>query len=206
MESILTSFRFLLVVVQLQNILDEPTAGDIEDALDNLSRDLPEAFKDTINRIHRLSPSRVRLGMDTLMWISHAERGLTVFELGEILSVRPGRSNFSPRHVPSAKEIVECSQGLVWVNPKTHEVTFIHSTIQEFLKKNASQFFPKADADLGASCLRYLMLKEFGDGPRADGLSIISLLVKYQFLPYAASYWGATRPEVGDQARIPISR
>ena len=91
---LLTRLRFLLVVIRLQSILDEPTPGDMEDALDALSCDLTGAFRDTINRICRLPPRRARLGMDTLMWTSNAERSLTISELSEALAIRPDRLTF----------------------------------------------------------------------------------------------------------------
>ena len=95
--------RFLLPVLQLRTVLKEPTAGEMEDALVSLSRNLPEAFEETIARIQRLPESRRRLGINTLMWICHAKRTLTVFELSEALSVRHGQTKSEPKALPFTK-------------------------------------------------------------------------------------------------------
>jgi len=185
----LTCTRFLLAKIQLENILHEPTAGDIVDALRKLCGSLPEAFNDTIGRIHQQHPSRERLGMSTLMWILYAKRKLSIFELSEAISVSPERSNFNTNYVPSADVILECCQGLVWIDTTTNEITFIHVAVQDYLENFAADLFPSAEADLGAACLRYLTLADF-KGPKPDMHSIKSLLEGYKLLSYAASFWG----------------
>jgi hypothetical protein len=95
--------RFLLLVLQLRTLLKEPTAGEIEDALISLSRNLPEAIEETIARIQRLPDSRRRLGINTLMWICHAKRTLTVFELSEALSVKAWPNKYEPKVLPFTK-------------------------------------------------------------------------------------------------------
>ncbi|KAI9155586.1 putative ankyrin repeat protein [Paramyrothecium foliicola] len=181
---------FLLAVLQLENILHEPTAGEIVDALSKLSGGLPEAFDNTIGRIHQQAPSRKRLGMSIIKWISYAKRKLTIFELSEALSVSPYRPNFDANYVPSADVILECCQGLVWIDTTTDEISFIHTAVQEYLDDFTADLFPNAEEDLGATCLRYIMLTDFKDGPKPDRCSITSLLEDYKFLPYAASFWG----------------
>jgi ankyrin repeat protein len=190
MRLMLTCTRFLLARIQLENILHEPTAGEIADALRKLSGSLPEAFNDTIGRIHQQHPSRERLGMSTIMWVSHAKRKLNIFELSQAISVSPERLKFDTNYIPSADVILECCQGLVWIDTTTGEISFIHSAVQDYLDDFAADLFPSAEEDLGATCLRYLMLMDFKDGPKPDICSIRHLLEGYKFLPYASSYWG----------------
>ena len=51
---------------------------------------LGDAYSATLGRIKRLGGEKARLGMATLMWISHAERPLKADELCHALAVEIG--------------------------------------------------------------------------------------------------------------------
>lgn len=182
--------RFLLPILQLRTILKEPTAGEMEDALSSLSRNLPEAFEETIARIQRLPESRRRLGISILMWICHAKRALTVSELSSALSVKPGQTAMSPKHCPSPKIMVECCQGLVTIDPETMSIRLAHYAIQEYLMGHSDKLFPSAEADIAAICLTYLLFDTFRQGPCPDEDAINSHIQSNPFVSYASSHWG----------------
>lgn len=79
--------RFLLAVLHVQTILNEPTVGEMEEALDHLPLNLHAAFDETINRIKRQSEGRSRLALLSLLWISHARRPLQFAELVDALAI-----------------------------------------------------------------------------------------------------------------------
>ncbi|KAF6225180.1 hypothetical protein HO133_010377 [Letharia lupina] len=62
---------FLLAVLQIQAILAEPTFGEMEETLSTIPWGLNGAFEETLQRIHKLPDGRRRLGLSTLMWVSH---------------------------------------------------------------------------------------------------------------------------------------
>jgi hypothetical protein len=128
---------------QLRTVLKEPTAGEMEDALVSLSRNLPEAFEETIARIQRLPESRRRLGINTLMWICHAKRTLTVFELSEALSVRHGQTSLSQKHCPSPSMIIECCQGLVILDSETRASVSLIMQFRSTWLDRARSYFSK---------------------------------------------------------------
>jgi hypothetical protein len=59
--------RFLLAVLQTRTILNEPTAEEMEEALEKMPEGLSDAFEQTLLRISKQQDGRKNLGMNTLM-------------------------------------------------------------------------------------------------------------------------------------------
>ena len=59
--------RFLLPALQIQSIVNEPTTGEMEDAIEAMPHDLHQAFYQTLARIQRQPDGRKRLGMNVLL-------------------------------------------------------------------------------------------------------------------------------------------
>ncbi|KAK0629465.1 hypothetical protein B0T17DRAFT_615233 [Bombardia bombarda] len=186
---------FLLPVLQLRTILKEPTLGEMEDRLENLSHGLDEAFAETVTRIQSLPESRRRLGMGALMYLTYAVRPMTVHELSDALAFRPGQTCVKAKYRPSGKVILECCQGLVAIDAETAHVRVAHYAIQEYLVEHSNALFPQAEAKIATNCMRYLLLEDFKSGPWEADDEIDSVRAAFPFLSYAASYWGRhTRP------------
>ncbi|KAL4865593.1 hypothetical protein BDV12DRAFT_200003 [Aspergillus spectabilis] len=181
---------FLLSVLRTRTVLKEPTTGDMEDSLSSLARNLPEVFQVTVSRIEKLAESQRRLGITTLMLLTHAKRSITVHELTDILSVRLGQTAVRPRHRPLPRIVLECCQGLVNIEPTTHTVRLSHYAVNEYLVENSHRLFADAEAKIAALCLTYLLLDPFSQGPRTEEAGISSLITSYPFASYAAAHWG----------------
>ncbi|KAM4056003.1 ankyrin repeats (many copies) domain-containing protein [Hirsutella rhossiliensis] len=162
----------------LRAVLNEPTLGDMEEALGSLSGSLPGAFEDTISRVQRLPASRARLGMRVLMWICHSKQVLMMAELGDALS------------------------GLATVDPKTTELRLAHHAIQEYLMDNAARLFPHAETDIALTCLTYLSFDEFAQCPCQDEAGIESWIMCHPFLRYASQHWGSHARELERAAGV----
>ncbi|KAJ5281960.1 ankyrin [Penicillium angulare] len=180
---------FLLPILQLRTILKEPTIGEMEDRIADMSYSLSDAFSDTISRIQRLPESRSRLGMGALMWLSHTPRAMTVLELSDALAARSVGNTVNVRYRPYVKTILECCQGLATVDVEGY-VRLAHYAIQEYLRENATDLFPKAKATIAVTCLRYLVLEDFHGGPWWDDSEIEDKMEMYPFLTWATVYWG----------------
>ena len=74
---------------------------------------LGDAYGATIERIKAQGGGKSKLGMEALMWISHAERPLTVHELCDALAIELGSTDFNADNVPSITTLVGCCQGLI---------------------------------------------------------------------------------------------
>ncbi|KAJ5613105.1 ankyrin [Penicillium lagena] len=180
---------FLLTVLRVRTILKEPTLGEMEDRVADLSHSLNDAFADTISRIQKLSESRSRLGMGALMWLSQTARALTESELSDALAIRSAQNAVNVKYRPATKTILECCQGLATVDVEGY-VRLAHYAIQEYLGDHLEELFPRAEATIAVTCLRYLVFENFQDGPWQNEDDIESRMELYPFLPWAARYWG----------------
>lgn len=179
-------------MLQLRAILNEPTPGEMEDALDSMSRDLMGAFEETIARIKSLPKNRAQLGMDVLMWLCHARRVLSTAELSDALAFRKGRGSKLAKYRPSLNMILECCHGLVIPSANTGFLELAHYSIQEYLEIHSPDLFPSFEQQLASTCLGYLMLEEFRRGPEAIDISnqlIRERLRELPFASYAAQFW-----------------
>lgn len=161
----------------------------MEDRMADLSHSLNDAFADTISRIQRLPESRSRLGMDALKWLTHTTRVMTESELSDALAIHSKQNAVNAKYRPTTKTILECCQGLATVDAEGH-VRLAHYAIQEYLTDNAEDLFPRAQATIAVTCLRYLVFENFQDGPWAAEREIESIMAMYPFLTWAARYWG----------------
>lgn len=161
----------------------------MEDRLADLSRGLSEAFAETIARIQKQPEGRARLGMNVLMWLTHARRTLKVSELSDILAMHNSRQTLHSKYRPHTKMILECCQGLVAVDAEGH-VRVTHYAVQEYLDDHTDDLFPRGKPIITLSCLHYLLLDDFKDGPWDSDDDIELHLRTYPFLEYAAQCWG----------------
>jgi hypothetical protein len=162
----------------------------MEDALASLSPSLDSAFEKTIQRIQRLPESRRRLGIEILMWISHAKRPLDVTELSDALSVKPGQTTINPKYRPSPNIMLDCCQGLVTIDANAARIHLAHYSIQEYLVKHSESLFPDVETNLGTTSLTYLMFEDFRTGPLEFEEDLVHRIEKHPFSTYAAQFWG----------------
>lgn len=196
------SGMFLLPVLQLRTVLNEPTIGEMEDKLDQLTDALSDAFEETLARIQRLPGSRGRLALSALMHLAHAKRLFQASELSDVLALRPGSTTINAKYRPTAKMILECCQGLATLDEQTGQLRLAHYAIQEYLVANSESLFPQYKVKLAFACLDYLLLDDFRSGPLDDPEEIDARLASYPFLSYASAFWGShvqpteTHPDV----------
>ncbi|KAL9123429.1 MAG: hypothetical protein Q9187_000030 [Circinaria calcarea] len=181
---------FLLPALQIQTIMSEPTAGEMEEALDIMPRTLHDAFKETLARIQRQPGGRNRLGMNTLMWLSHAKSPLMVNELSDALAIRSGQPALNPKNRPSQKMMVECCLGLVTTDEESGRIRLVHYAVQEYFRDQQKEIFPSGESEIAEMCLTYLFFDSFAEGCCDREEDILDRLEEYPFLGYAATHWG----------------
>ena len=72
---------------------------------------LGDVYNATIGRIKAQEEARAGHGMEALMWISHSEWPLNVDEIGHVLAVEIGLTNFNTENVPSIRTVLDRCQG-----------------------------------------------------------------------------------------------
>ncbi|RPA88327.1 hypothetical protein L873DRAFT_1586774, partial [Choiromyces venosus 120613-1] len=71
-----------------------------------------------------------------LMWISLAQRPLSVDELCHALAVKVGSVDLDTSTIPSIETLLGCCLGLITVDRESSTVRLIHATLQEHLSAN----------------------------------------------------------------------
>ena len=154
--------------------LDEMTKG----------KGLGDAYTETLSRIQGQLGGRSKLGMEVLMWVSHAERSLHVNELCHALGVE-GSTDLDIRNIPAIETLLACSLGLVTVEKSSSTVRLVHYTLQEYLSNNTN-LFPSPHSMVAEVCLTYLNFPHV----RSFSPTLRSVPPTAPFVQYASCYWG----------------
>ncbi|KAL8798444.1 MAG: hypothetical protein Q9182_006651 [Xanthomendoza sp. 2 TL-2023] len=182
---------FLLAVLHVQTILDEPSVGDMEEALDRLPHNLPAAFDETMDRIKRQPESRIHLALPCLMLLSYARRPLQLSELIVALAVRPGLASVNIKYRSTRKKVMDSCHGLVTVDKESQMIRLVHYSAHGFLLSRTEQEFVQGERLIAELCIAYQMMGPFSSGCCRDEQQIIDRLDYCPFIAYAARYWGA---------------
>ena len=158
---------------------------------------LGDAYGATIERIKVQGGDRSRLGIEALMWISHAERPLKANELCHALAVELGSTAFNNGNLPSISTLVSCCQGLITMDKEASTVRLVHYTLQEYLSAHP-HIFSTPHSSIAEICLTYLNSKQVKAIP-ADSFSGIQ---DTPFLEYCSLYWGVhAKRQLSDRAK-----
>ena len=180
-------------MLQLREVLQEPTIGEMRDALRRLPADLHDTFEITLQRIRTLPRGKRRIGMSTLLWVTQAQRPLRMSELREALAVRAQSSMLEESYSPTEQTIVEACMGLIILEQATSEVHFIHQTVREHVREKQFDSLREATCDLEHLCLTYLLLRDFESGPCSGGAdkdsALLIRLAQHPFFNYASVHW-----------------
>ena len=184
---LLTKYRFLLVSLNIEAVLEEVTISQRKKKLDEMiqGNGLREAYSATLARIKAQKGSKSRAGMEVLMWLSHSGRSLNTNELCHALGVEIGSTELDPRNIPAIETLLGCSLGLVVVEESSHTVRLVHYTLQEYLSNN-TDLFHRPHSMIAQVCLTYLNFQSIRNLPPI----LEHPPVETPLLEYASCYWG----------------
>jgi len=188
-----------LVSLNIDAILHESTISRRREKLSKMTTglELGDVYGTTIERIRAQDGDKSRLGMKSLMWISHAERPLRADELCHALAVELGSTDFDVGNVPSMSTLVTCCQGLITVDKEASTVRLVHFTLQEYLLSHPD-IFTKPHSAMAEICLTYLnsrQMKAFSTTPSPNTQNA-------PFLEYCSVHWGVhAKRELSDGGR-----
>ena len=157
---------------------------------------LDKAYDQTLQRIKEQEGDRSRLGMEVLMWVSHAERPLRINELCHALAVEMEATDLDLENVRPLDTVLGSCFGLAVVDKETSTVRLIHYTLQEYLSR--PYIFPDAHRTLGQTCLTYLSYGQVKSFPVEN----VSNLADMPFLEYSSLHWGRhAKIQLSDHAK-----
>ena len=178
---------FLLVSLNVDAILGEITLHQRRKKLDETTKGegLGDAYTATLSRMKAQPGGRSKLGMEVLMWVSHAERPLDVDELCHALGVEKGSDDLNIGNIPAIETLLACSLGLVTVEKSSSTIRLVHYTLQEYLSHNPDLFL-NPHSFIAEVCLTYLNFRHIRD----FSLTLDSVPSTTSFVEYASCYWG----------------
>ena len=193
------TFRFLLVSLNIDAILQESTIYRRRERLSRMTDGLSlgDAYGATIERIRAQGGDKSRLGMEALMWISHAQRPLKANELCHALAVELDARSYNVANVPSMSTLLSCSQGLITVDKEESTVRLIHFTLQEYFSAHPD-LFSRTHSAIAEVCLAYLNSEHV----KAISANRSPNTCDTPFLEYSSVYWGVhAKRELSHYAR-----
>ena len=186
--SLITEYRFLLVSLNIEAVLEEVTIHQRKKKLEEMiqGNGLRSAYSATLARIKAQKGSRSRLGMEALMWLSHSEGPLKANDLCHALGVEIGSTNLNHENIPTIETLLGCSLGLVIVEASSYTVRLVHYSLQEYLCNN-TDLFHRPHSIIAEVCLTYLNFQRIKDLP----LTFDWFRSPTPLLVYASCFWGA---------------
>ena len=158
--------------------------------------ELDSVYAQTLQQIADQKGNRSRLGMEVLMWVSHAERPLRIDELCHALAVEMDAADLDPENIPPQVTVLGSCLGLAVVDEETSTVRLIHYTLQEYLSRPG--IIHDVHKTLGEKCLTYLSYKLVRGFPSSG----VSNFGDVPFLEYSSLYWGShAKMDLSDQAK-----
>ena len=179
--------RLLLVSLNIDAILEEVTIYKRRKRLEEMTKGqgLGDAYTATLTRIKSLNGSKSRLGMETLMWISHSERPLKTMELCQALGMERGDTDRNAGNIPAIETVLRYSMGLITIEASSSTARLVHFTLQEHLS-NASSLFRSPHSMMAEICLTFLCFQRVRD----LSTTLDSPPISAPFVGYASCYWG----------------
>ncbi|KAJ5318775.1 uncharacterized protein N7506_011479 [Penicillium brevicompactum] len=195
---------FLLVKLHLNSLASKHTVKEIRTDLKNLPEGenaISDTYEGAFSRISDQTREDRELGEKIILWISHAQRPLTMKDLQCILTLQEGDTELDFHDLIPEELLVSTCAGLVTVESMSGRIQFVHSTAQEFVDSVKSTRFPGADLTIANSCIQYLSLSEFcRETKEIHTTSFTSTVSHYPFLEYAALFWGVHARHAGNSS------
>ncbi|KAI9776598.1 MAG: hypothetical protein M1839_009502 [Geoglossum umbratile] len=184
---------FLLAQLHMNTLVDQPTKGDIKEALQHLANGidgLDKTYEQAMERIEGQGIWVRKLAKRILAWIIYAKRPLSTAELQHALATRLGTVNLDEDYLPSAQVLQSICSGLVTVDEQSGIVRLVHYTTQEYFERTRTTWFPDAQLDITNVCVTYLSFGVFEMGfCQSDGEFKARLQTNILY-DYAARNWG----------------
>ncbi|THZ44093.1 hypothetical protein D6C87_03845 [Aureobasidium pullulans] len=176
------------------------------DDIDHSSDSYKTVYEQTLRRVTSDDNpmSKRNLALTILCYLFFAKRPLRIEELSHALAVREGSVYFDEDHIPDVAVIIRSCAGLIVLDDSSNMVNMFHKSLHDYLVEYHTDWIPNGDEFFGKTCISYLSLDNFADGPcpEVDPSSLWSRclaqdktilmkkrFVEYPFYGYASQHW-----------------
>ncbi|KAH6879581.1 hypothetical protein BKA70DRAFT_207350 [Coprinopsis sp. MPI-PUGE-AT-0042] len=182
---------FLHASLQLATLRECPNVREVKKTLATFPSDIDDLYCKTWQRILDLAPAKSLLARNTLTWVVHATRSLTIEELLEAVATCPDTHRFEQDRLVQEATLIGLCHGLVAVEEKTRLVRLVHYTAKDVLERLIIETFPQPHALLSAVCLARLADSGFLRTKLNQKDELEAALEAEPFLSYAYNSWSA---------------
>ncbi|KAG5773051.1 hypothetical protein H9Q73_012286 [Fusarium xylarioides] len=158
---------FLWAFFAIEDICSGKTDNEIRKALQNIPGDLPATFDRALGRI--VEKRNQDIAKKAFMWTKATSQPLTLLQLREALSIKPGQHTLLQEDLISGIERLPAwCENLLYVEETDNTVRFSHHSIQEYLLASDSGEHgalhidaDQSDKLAGEVCITYVNLDNF---------------------------------------------
>ncbi|KAL6886897.1 hypothetical protein GGI43DRAFT_431693 [Trichoderma evansii] len=193
---------FLLAPVCLHSLADNATKDGIKKALkgfqwqnaklveEDTFRALSQVYDPLMKRIVRQTTGIRDLAMNTLSWVTCANRILTASELQHALAVRIGESELDQEDILEMEDVISACAGLVTIVESSNDICFAHNSAKAYFERARQTWFPDAETKIADICVTYLSFRIFDIGCCGTDREFEGRLQLNKLYDYAAHNWG----------------
>ncbi|KAL8722599.1 MAG: hypothetical protein Q9181_007450 [Wetmoreana brouardii] len=127
-----SSGMFLLADLHVSSLAREDNRRGLFKALKTLPAEIKETYQQTLLRIESQDSQKLKRANEVLLWLTYAQRPLTVSELRHALSVELEDREFIEDGLPDLSSLLSTCCGLVVVDPTNDIIRLNHYTAEEF--------------------------------------------------------------------------
>ncbi|OQD98950.1 hypothetical protein PENVUL_c068G04050 [Penicillium vulpinum] len=178
---------FLHTQLILDEILDLTTVRHMQKALEKQSTGLNQVYQSTLHRIDMQPMAKRELARRFIGWVVFAKRRLKIDEIIHAFAVEDDEDYIEEDNFVSPDLLLRSCVGLVVLHDdKT--VAMVHATAYEFFASTV--LLPHdMETDIAETCLRYMCLSPFKEGPCASRVEMSRRFHEMLFLEYASGHW-----------------
>ncbi|KAH6876899.1 hypothetical protein BKA70DRAFT_1576531 [Coprinopsis sp. MPI-PUGE-AT-0042] len=180
---------FLHASLQLSALRECTSVYEVEQTLAAFPTDIEDLYLQTWQRILAQVPSKSLLARNTLTWVIHATRSLTIQELQRAVATCPDTHKFVPDRLVQEDVLIGLCHGLVDVEEKTQLVRLVHYTAKDCMERLVTETIPQPHTLISAVCLAQLTEHGFQSTALADYYELKEFLQAEPLLEYAYNSW-----------------
>jgi hypothetical protein len=138
------------------------------------------------------------LARRALLWLAYSTRPLSLAELAEAAIFDGGTEELDTEtRLKDPEEILEVCGSLTSRTGQHSHVILAHNSVREYLvadeTANRLPYFhfkgSESNIEIAQSCLRYILLRNFGSGPTDTRIATLKRIDNYPLLLYAVHNW-----------------
>ncbi|KAH6904785.1 hypothetical protein BKA70DRAFT_1153567 [Coprinopsis sp. MPI-PUGE-AT-0042] len=180
---------FLHASLQLAALRECTSVYEVEQTLAAFPTDIEDLYLQTWQRILAQAPNKSLLARNTLTWVIHATRSLTIRELQRAVATCPDTHKFVPDRLVQEDVLIGLCHGLVDVEEKTQLVRLVHYTAKASVERLVTGTICQPHTLITTVCLVQLTEHGFQSTALTDQYELEEVLQAEPLLEYAYNSW-----------------